>query len=119
MNYTKNQNRLKSYIKNNFLSFFKVQDVVHIATQKLKEIKQRLGESVRVYDKRFKDLLNQISSTIDQNSLVQWYVSILLQQILTPLCLYEISTCEDTLQKAQRVQLDDEGLSTSSSIKKY
>jgi hypothetical protein len=34
MNFTENQNRSKSEIKRNFLSFFKVQDVTHLATQK-------------------------------------------------------------------------------------
>jgi hypothetical protein len=79
MNYTENQNWSKSDIKNNFLSFFKVQDVAHLAAHKLKEIKQRPGESVREYDKIFKDLLSQIPSTIDQDLLVQWYVVGLLQ----------------------------------------
>lgn len=40
----------KSEIKNSFLTFFKVQDVTHLVAQKLKEIKQRRGESVREYD---------------------------------------------------------------------
>jgi hypothetical protein len=51
MNFTENQNRSKSEIKNSFLTFFKVQDVTHLAAQKLKEIKQRPGESVREYEK--------------------------------------------------------------------
>jgi hypothetical protein len=46
MNYTKNQNHSKLEIKNSFLTFFKVQDVTHLATKKMKEIKQRLGEPV-------------------------------------------------------------------------
>jgi hypothetical protein len=48
---------------------------MHLETHKLKEIKQKPGESVHEYEKIFKDLLSQISSTIDQNLLVQWYVA--------------------------------------------
>jgi hypothetical protein len=46
MNFTDNQTRMKNEIKQNFLSFFKTQDIIHLAAQKLKEIKQNLGESV-------------------------------------------------------------------------
>jgi hypothetical protein len=81
MNYTENQTRSKEEIKNSFLTFFKIQDITHLAAQKLKEIKQRPGELVREYDKRFKYLLSQIPMTIDQNLLVQWYVVGLLPRI--------------------------------------
>jgi hypothetical protein len=60
MNYTEKKTRSKEEIKNSFLTFFKIQDITHLAAQKLKEIKQRPGESVREYDKRFKYLLSQI-----------------------------------------------------------
>jgi hypothetical protein len=118
MNFTENKNRSKLEIKNKFLSFFKVQDVTHLDAQKIKEIKKRLGELVHEYDKRFKDLLSQISLKINQNILVQWYVARLLQWIQTPLQLYEITSCEDTLQKAQCVESDDDEPSTSSSIER-
>ena len=58
MNCIESQNRSKTEIKANFLAFFKMEDVAHLAAQKLKDIKQRPGESVREYDKRFKDLLS-------------------------------------------------------------
>jgi hypothetical protein len=118
MNYTENQTRSKAEIKNSFLTFFKIQDVTHLAAQKLKEIKQRPGESVREYDKRFKDLLSQIPTTIDQNLLVQWYVVGLLPRIHSPLRLYEITYCEDALTEAQRVESDDDGPSTSSTTER-
>ena len=60
MNFTKSQSRSKGKIK----------DIAHLATQKLKDIKQIPGESVREYDKRFKDLLSQIPTIIDVNLLV-------------------------------------------------
>jgi len=101
MNYMKNQTHSKEEIKKIFLTFFKIQNITHMAAQKLKEIKQRPGEPIREYDKRFKDLLSQISMTIDQNLLVQWYVVGLLPRIHSPLPLYEITSCEDALQKAQ------------------
>ena len=46
MNFTESQNRSKSEIKANFLAFFKTEDVAHLATQKLKDIKQLPSESV-------------------------------------------------------------------------
>ena len=58
MNFTENQARSKDEIKTNILDFFKAKDVAHIASQKLKDIKQILGETVREYDKRFKYLLS-------------------------------------------------------------
>ena len=58
MNFTKTQERSKDEIKTNFLAFFKIEDVAHLASQKLKDIKQVPGETVREYDKRFKDLLS-------------------------------------------------------------
>ena len=70
MNFMESQNRSKAEIKANFLAFFKMEDIAHLASQKLKDIKQRPGESVREYDKRFKDLLSQIPANIDANLLV-------------------------------------------------
>jgi hypothetical protein len=111
-------NLLKRINKDNFSTFFKIQDVTHLAAQNLKEIKQRSGESVREYDKRFKDLLSQILITIDQNLLVQRYLARILPIICSFLCLYEITNCEYVLQKAQQVELDDDGPSTSSTTER-
>ena len=47
MKYMENKTRLKEEIKNSFLVFFKIHDMTHLAAQKLKEIKQRMGDSVR------------------------------------------------------------------------
>ena len=47
MNLTENQARSKSEIKTNFLAFFKIEDVIHLATQKFKDIKQVPREIVR------------------------------------------------------------------------
>ena len=51
MNFMENQAKWKDDIKSNFLSFFKIEYVAHLATQKLKDIKQVPGELVREYDK--------------------------------------------------------------------
>ena len=55
-----------------------MQDTRHIVAQKFKEIRQLQGESIREYDKRFKDYLIQITYTIDEQLLVQWFVAGLL-----------------------------------------
>ena len=106
MNFTESQNRSKDEIKANFLAFFKTEDVAHLAAQKLKDIEQRLGESVREYDKRFKDLLSQIPSNIDANLLVQWYVAGLLHHIIAPLRMHDITSLEEAFKEAQQMESD-------------
>lgn len=61
MNFMDYQTISKFDIKENFLTFFKTKDVALLVVQELKEIKKVSGESVRDYDKRFKDLLSQIT----------------------------------------------------------
>jgi len=60
---------LKKDIKKKILNFCKNQDNNNLAAQKLKEIKQNLGETVWEYDKRFKYLLIQIHYTIEEKFL--------------------------------------------------
>jgi hypothetical protein len=67
----------------------------------LKEIKKKLGETICEYDKMFKDLLRQIPYAINEKLLVQWYVEILLKKFRVPLCMYDLSACEEILKKAQ------------------
>jgi hypothetical protein len=106
MNFRESQNRSKAEIKANFLVFFKMEDVAHLAAQKLKDIKQRPGESVREYDKRFKDLLSQIPTNIDANLLVQWYVAGLLHHVRAPLRMHDITPLEEAFKKAQQMESD-------------
>ena len=94
MNFTKNQARSKEEIKTNFLAFFKTEDVTHLATKKLKDIKQVPGETIQEYDKRFKDLLSHILYNIDDNLLVQWYVAGVLHHVKAPLRIHDIKTLE-------------------------
>ena len=77
-----------------------MEDVAHLATQKLKDIKQVPGESVREYDKRFKDILSQIPSNIDDNILVQWYVAGLFHNVRAPLRMHDIKKLEEAFKKA-------------------
>ena len=99
MNFTESQNRSKVEIKESFLAFSKIEDVAHLAAQKLKDIKQRPGESVREYDKRFKDLLSEILAIIDANLLVQWYVVGLLHHVRAPLRMHDITSLEEAFKK--------------------
>ena len=39
MNFTENQTRSKVVIKANFLAFFEIEEVAHLAVQKIKDIK--------------------------------------------------------------------------------
>ena len=104
MNFTENQVKSKDDIKANFLAFFKIEDIVHLATQKLKDIKQVSGELVHEYEKRFKDLLIHISSNIDVNLLVQWYITDLLHHVRAPLRMNGIKTLEEAFKKAQQME---------------
>ena len=49
----------KAEIKAQFLSFFKIPDAKQLAAKKLKTTSQKLGETVRDYDKRWKDLIDE------------------------------------------------------------
>jgi hypothetical protein len=101
MNFTESQNRSKAEIKANILAFFKTEDVAHLVAWKPKGIKQLPGESVRGYDKRFRDLLSQILTNIDVNLLVQWYVVGLLHHVRDPLRMHDINSLEEAFKKEQ------------------
>ena len=106
MNFIENQARSKDEIKTNFLAFFKTKDVAHLAAQKLKDIKQVPRETVREYDKIFKDQLSQISYNIDSNLLVQWYVAGLLHHVRDPLRMHDVKSLEEAFKKAQQMEFD-------------
>lgn len=57
------------------------------------------------YDKRLKDLLSQIPYEVDENLLVQWFVTELLQIIGAPLRMHEIKDRDEALKKAQQIEL--------------
>ena len=106
MNFIENQARRKDEIKENFLAFFKTEDVTHLAAQKLKDIEKIPRETVWEYDKIFKDLLSQIPYNIDSNLLVQWYIAGLLHHVRAPLRMHNIKTLEESLKKAQQMESD-------------
>ena len=102
MNFTENQAKSKDKINLNFLAFFKTKDDTHLVAQKLKDIKQVPGETVREYDKRFKDLLSQIPYNIDANILVQWYVVGLVHHVRAPLRMHDIKTLEKSSKRCNK-----------------
>jgi hypothetical protein len=67
-----------------------MQDISHLAAQKLKEINQNLSESVHEYDEQFKYHLVQIPYVIEEKHILQWYVVVLLQNIRVPLFMYDL-----------------------------
>ena len=60
----------KAKIKAQFLSFFKTLDSKRLAAKKLKTTSQKPWETVRDYDKRWKDLLIQLDYVIDKQLLI-------------------------------------------------
>ena len=70
----------KAEIKAQFLSFFKTLDAKHLAAKKLKTTSQKPGETVRDYDKRWKELMSQMDYVIDEQLLIQWFLAGLSQK---------------------------------------
>ena len=65
----------KAEIKAQFLSFFKTPDAKHLAAKKIKTTQQKPGETVRDYNKRWKDLLIQLYYIIFEYLLIQWFLA--------------------------------------------
>ena len=57
------------------MSFFKTPDAKHLATKKLKMTQQKPRETVRDYDKHWKDLRSQLYYVIDEQLLIQWFLA--------------------------------------------
>ena len=53
-------------IKAQFLSLFKTPDKKHMEAKTLKTTSQKWAKSIRLYEKRWKDLLNQLDYVIDK-----------------------------------------------------
>jgi len=98
----------KAEIKAQFLSFFKTPDAKHLAAKKLKTTSQKPGETVRDYDKRWKDLLSQLDYTIDEQLLIQWFLAGLSQKVRRHISLETFKSYEDALTKALQVEMDED-----------
>ena len=70
------------------------------------------GEFVREYDKCFKDLLSQIAYTRDEQLLVQWFITKLLQNIQAPLRMHMIENYDEALKKSQQFEFDEDSYMT-------
>ena len=90
----------KAKIKVQFLSFFKMPDAKHLAAKKLKTTSQKPGESVRNYDKRWKDLLSQLDYVIDEQLLIQWFLAGLSQKVRRHISVETFKMYKDALTKA-------------------
>ena len=90
------------------MSFFKTLDAKHLAAKKLKTTSQKLAKSVREYDKRWKDLLNQLDYVIDEQLLIQWFLAGLSQNIWWHISLETFKTYEDVLTKSLQVEMDED-----------
>ena len=100
----------KADIKAQFLSFFKTLDAKHLAAKKLKTTSQKPVESVREYDKRWKDLLSQLDYVINEQQLIQWFLVGLSQKIQWHISLETFETYEDVLTKSLQVKMDEDFL---------
>ena len=103
----------KAEVKVQFLSFFKTLDVKHLAAKKLKTTSQNLGETLRDYNKRWKDLLSQLDYVIDEKLLIQWFLAGLSQKICRHISPKTFKTYEDALTKSLQVEMDEDILAYS------
>ena len=108
MNFTNNHIRTKAQIHAEFLAFFRTQEGSHLTAQKLKDIKQKHGESIRAYDRRLKDTLSLIPYVIEERLLVQWFVAGLLPQNRSQLRAFEFATYSEALKKALQLETDED-----------
>ena len=103
----------KVEIKAQFLSFFKTLDAKHLAAKKLKTKSQKPGETVHDYDKRREDLLSQLDYVIDEQLLIQWFLTGLSQKFHRHISLEIFKSYEDALTKALQVEMDEDILAYS------
>ena len=109
MTYTeRTPNASKAEIKQQFLSFFKTPNAKHPAVKKLKSTVQKPVETIRDYEKRWKDLLSQIDYVIDEQLLIQRFLARLHQNIQRHISLETFKTYEEALTKALQVEMDED-----------
>ena len=90
------------------MSFFKTPNAKHLATKKLKTTSQKIRETVCYYDKHWKDLLSQLNYVIDEQSLIQWFLTGLSQKVHRHISLETFKTYEDALTKSLQVEMDED-----------
>ena len=71
---------------------------------------QKLAESVREYDKHWKELLSQLDYVINEQLLIQWFLAGLSQKIRRHIILETFKTYEYALTKALQVEMDEDFL---------
>ena len=71
-------------------------------------MQQKPGETVRDYEKPWKDLLSQLDYVIDEQLLIQWLLAGLSQKVRRHISLETFKTYEDTQTKALQVEMDED-----------
>ena len=74
----------------------------------MKTTSQKLAESIREYNKRWKDLLSQLEYIINEKLLTQWFLVGLSQKIRRHISLETFKTYEDALTKSLQVEMDED-----------
>ena len=65
-------------------------------------------ETVRDYDKRWKDLLSQLDYVIDEQLLIQWFLAGLSQKLRRHISLEMFKSYEYALTKSLQVEMDED-----------
>ena len=85
MKFSSTQNYILADIKKSMIKEFNKPKSESQCITELKEIQQKIGESVWDFDQRFKVLLDQVSFTIGPEQHKEWFIAALLPHIRTPL----------------------------------
>ena len=85
MNFSSTQNYALVDIRKAMIKEFKKPKSESQCITELREIQQKLGESVWDFDQRFKVLLDQVSFTIGPEQYKEWFITALLPHIKIPL----------------------------------
>ena len=101
-------NSYKAEIKQQFMSFFKTPDAKHLAVKKLKSTIQKPAKTIPYYDKIWKDLFSQIDYVIDEQLLIQWFLTGMSQNILWHISLDTFKKYEEPLTKDLSVEMDED-----------
>ena len=92
INFLEEDPKSKQQKKDNSLEFFKVNDTKHMAGHKLKQIKKRIGESIREYDSRFKYIMIRMPSKLDPSLVIKVFINGLQQRIKTLILMNEYTS---------------------------
>ena len=90
--YERTPRATKAKVKAQFLLFFKTPDAKHLAAKNLKTTSQKPTESIREYEKHWKNLHSKLDFVIYKQLLIRWFLAGLSQKIRRHISLETFKT---------------------------